>query len=38
VRGVPLLDRGVERIQVGVQDGGFVRHEHMFASSIDAVR
>ena len=30
-RVVPLLDRGEERIGVGVQDRGLAPHEHMFA-------
>ena len=29
---VALLDRRVERVEVGVQDGGLSSHEHMFAS------
>ena len=32
LRGVALLDRGEERIEVGVQDRGLSGHEHMFAS------
>jgi hypothetical protein len=28
---VPLFDRGEERIEVGVEDHGRGRHEHMFA-------
>ena len=28
---VALLDRGVERVHVGMEDRGLVRHEHMFA-------
>jgi hypothetical protein len=34
---VPLLDRGVERVEVGVEDGGCRRHEHMFAPGPAAV-
>jgi hypothetical protein len=34
-RVVALLDRRVERVQVGVQDGRFAAHEHMFASGTD---
>src|SRR5436309_13101891 len=33
---IALLDRGVEGVQVGVQDRGLARHEHMFASGLDA--
>ena len=35
VRCVALLDRGVERVEIGVQDGGLAVHEQMFASSTD---
>jgi hypothetical protein len=31
---VPLLDRCVERVQIGVQDRGLA-HERMFASARD---
>ena len=33
---VALLDRGVERVEVGVEDGGLGGHERMFASRPDA--
>jgi hypothetical protein len=35
---VALLDRRVESVQVGVQDRGAARHEHMFASRAAVVR
>ena len=35
-RVVPLLDGGVERIQVRVQDGRLAPHEHMFAWESDS--
>ena len=28
---VALLDRGEERVEIGVEDAGQTRHEHMFA-------
>ena len=34
-RRIALLDRRVERIEIGMQDGGLAVHEHMFASSPD---
>ena len=38
---VTLLDGCVEGVQVGMQDGGVARHEHMFAqcdSEVQALR
>lgn len=35
---VTLLDGGVERIQVRVQDGSLIPHEHMFAAGYDSRR
>ena len=31
-RVISLLDRGIERVEVGVEDRGLGQHEHMFAS------
>jgi hypothetical protein len=33
---VALLDRRIERIEVGVEDGGLTTHEHMFAHGCAA--
>ena len=35
---VPLLDRGIERVEISVEDAGFPGHEHMFACRSDTTR